>query len=201
MKIAFIVDEFPKLSETFILNQVTGLLDLGFDVSIFARLNPKEEKIHPDVDKYRLMGRVHYGKDIPENKIVRLCKAISLLVSNVHRNPFPILQSLNFFRYGREAFSMRLLYTIIPYLDANVIHCHFGFNGIFGSFLKKLGVKAPLITTFHGYDMSSFILSKGKDVYKDLFSYGDLFLPISEYWRKKLIDMNVNEEKISSHGY
>jgi colanic acid/amylovoran biosynthesis glycosyltransferase len=42
MKIGFIVSSFPSLSQTFILNQITGLLDLGHDVEIFARNNPNE---------------------------------------------------------------------------------------------------------------------------------------------------------------
>ncbi len=60
MKIAFIVNEFPKLSETFILNQITGLLDLGHDIEIFAKKKSKDNKIHSDVEKYRLMERVNY---------------------------------------------------------------------------------------------------------------------------------------------
>ena len=36
MKIAFVVQGFPHLSETFILNQITGLLDRGHAVDIFA---------------------------------------------------------------------------------------------------------------------------------------------------------------------
>ncbi len=37
MKIAFIVGGFPSISETFILNQITGLIDRGHDVEIFAK--------------------------------------------------------------------------------------------------------------------------------------------------------------------
>ena len=33
MRIAFIVGGFPLISETFILNQITGLMDLGHEVS------------------------------------------------------------------------------------------------------------------------------------------------------------------------
>ena len=51
MKIAFIVGAFPTLSETFIPNQITGLLDMGHDVEIFAQANPNEEKVHSDVKK------------------------------------------------------------------------------------------------------------------------------------------------------
>ena len=31
MNIAFIVSEFPRLSETFIMNQITGLIDRGHE--------------------------------------------------------------------------------------------------------------------------------------------------------------------------
>jgi hypothetical protein len=36
MKIAFIVSKFPALPETFIFDQVTGLIDAGCDVRVFA---------------------------------------------------------------------------------------------------------------------------------------------------------------------
>ena len=60
MKIAFIVGGFPSLSETFILNQITGLLDLGYEVEVFSDFDSKEKKVHSDVEKYKLMNRVHY---------------------------------------------------------------------------------------------------------------------------------------------
>ncbi len=44
MKIAFIVNDFPLLSETFILNQITGLIDRGHHVDIFA--TGKKKNIH-----------------------------------------------------------------------------------------------------------------------------------------------------------
>ena len=84
MKIAFIVSGFPTLSETFIINQITGLIDLGHDVEIFAEYNPNDKKIHPDVYKFKLMDRVHYF-NIPRNKIFRLLKAIYLFVFNFHK--------------------------------------------------------------------------------------------------------------------
>lgn len=41
MRIAFIVVSFPAVSETFVLNQITGLIDLGHTVEIFAGSCPK----------------------------------------------------------------------------------------------------------------------------------------------------------------
>jgi colanic acid/amylovoran biosynthesis glycosyltransferase len=36
MRVAVLVTEFPSVSETFILNQITGLIDRGHEVGIFA---------------------------------------------------------------------------------------------------------------------------------------------------------------------
>ena len=200
MKIAFIVGGFPTLSETFILNQITGLLDMGHDLEIFAEFNPKEKKVHPDIEKYQLMRRVHYF-NIPHNKIKRILKAIFLIIKNFHKAPLKILKSLNVFKYGKTALSLRLLYIVISFLDKkfDIIHCHFGPNGIIGAYLKEIGISGKLITTFHGYDMSVFIVNNSNNIYKKLFFKGDLFLPISNYWKRKLIRLGCNEKKIIVH--
>jgi colanic acid/amylovoran biosynthesis glycosyltransferase len=200
MKIAFIVSRFPALSETFILNQITGLLDMGHDVEIFAEHKSEDRKMHPDIEKYRLEERTYYS-NIPPNRFIRFLKAIYLVVVNFHRSPLKILKSLNIFNYGRSALSLRLFYRMTTFLNTNfdMIHCHFGPNGIIGVYLKKIGVKGKIVTTFHGYDMSAVISSEDGDVYKKLFLYGDLFLPISDYWGKKLKELSCDEKKIIVH--
>ncbi|GAI95314.1 unnamed protein product, partial [marine sediment metagenome] len=44
--------------------------------------------------------------------------------------------------------------------------------------------------------MSAYILSTNRDIYKKLFTKGDLFLPISEHWKEKLIRLGCDKEKI-----
>ena len=66
MKIAFLVRQFPSLSETFVLNQILGLIDLGHDVHIFADGSVKNIKIHDKYGKYDLSEKIHYY-GIPEN--------------------------------------------------------------------------------------------------------------------------------------
>lgn len=201
MKIAVIVSRFPTLSETFILNQITGLLDLGHDIEIFASLNPNEEKVHNDVKKYRLMERVHYLKDmIPRNKIARLFKAIHLIIINFHKSPLKIIKSLNVFKYRKRALSLWLLHFIIPFLnkDFDIIHCHFGTIGNIGVYLKQLGFKGKLVTMFHGCDIRLGI-EKGGGIYHQLFESGDCFLAISDYNYKNLISFGANPQKIIFH--
>src|SRR5688572_22042093 len=75
MKIAFLVYGFPNLSETFILNQITGLLDAGHDVHVHAWRSPVAEKVHDDVRRYRLLERTHY-RDIPGRYLARLAATV-----------------------------------------------------------------------------------------------------------------------------
>lgn len=203
MKIAFIVSSFPVISETFILNQITGLLDLGHDVEIFACNRSKESKVHSDVKKYSLMKKVCYI-NMPKNKVKRIIKAAYLILVNFYKDPLRILKSLNIFKCRREALPDRLLplYTTILFLGNNfdIIHCHFGPIGILGAFLKSIGVaRGKVVTSFYGYDISKYIMGKGKDVYNFLFEHGDVFVPICEYFKRRLIELGCNENKIIIH--
>jgi hypothetical protein len=56
----FIVDQFPALSETFVLDQITGLLDRGIDVQIFASSARNEANAHDAIAANELHRRAHY---------------------------------------------------------------------------------------------------------------------------------------------
>jgi colanic acid/amylovoran biosynthesis glycosyltransferase len=207
MKIACFVSRFPLLSETFILNQITGLIDRGHEVDIYAQRRSNEPKIHEDVKKYHLMRRTSYygetGGEMPANKIIRFLKGFFLFASHFHKNPGALLKSLNVFKFKRAAANLSILYTIIPFVgkgDYDVVHCHFGPNGNLGALLKDIGVFTGKVTTvFHGHDMTNYVLTHGKDVYDYLFRNGDLFLPVSERWKNELISWGCREDKIKVH--
>ena len=201
MKIAFIVNEFPSISQTFILNQITGLIDLGYDIEIFARESNNEKKIHSDIEKYNLMKRVHYFEKVSKNKIIRVLEAIYLIFKNFHIIALKkILNSLNVFRFGREALSLKLFYMIVPFLNKSfdIIQCHFGPNGNIGAFLKQLGIGGALVTMFHGYD-TRLGIERGSKIYRQLITHGDCFLAISDYNYRNLVRFGVDKEKIIFH--
>lgn len=60
LRVAYLVKTFPRLSETFILNEILGVEELGLELTIFSlrRLPPEAEPVHPDVAKVR--GPVRY---------------------------------------------------------------------------------------------------------------------------------------------
>src|SRR5689334_14577865 len=68
MRIATFVGHFPVISETFILRQITGLLDRGHEVDIYAQKRPDDSgPVHSAVHEYGLLDRVFYvDEQLPE---------------------------------------------------------------------------------------------------------------------------------------
>src|SRR3990170_118979 len=199
MRIAFIVSTFPKLSETFIMSQITGLLDMGHDVRVFSEYrNTREKKVHPDVIKYGLMDRISYFVT-PENRLKRAASASRLLAANFHKGPLDLLKSVNFFSLGKKALSLKVLHLLTPMIGSrfDIIHSHFGINGALAIYLKLMGVPGRYITTFHGYDVNSLPHQAAPGYYKDLFSHGDRFTSNTEYTRRRAVSLGCDEKKIT----
>src|SRR6266404_3313715 len=67
LRIAMFVGSFPVVSETFILRQITGLLDLGHALDIYADTRAEvEAPVHPEVGRYRLLERTTFMDMPPE---------------------------------------------------------------------------------------------------------------------------------------
>lgn len=207
MKIAFILYHWPVLSETFVLNQITGLLDRGHDVDVFAKSPGKQPIVHDAVEKYQLLERTFYYQTArqkpPANRIVRFFKAGGLLLTHFHQDPVLLLNALNVFKYRKKAALLILFYRVLPFLKADqydIVHCHFGPNGNFAVSLKELGaIKGKILTSFHGE--SSYALQQNKYLsdYSTLFEQGDAILPMSDKEKEDLIKLGCSAQKIVVH--
>jgi colanic acid/amylovoran biosynthesis glycosyltransferase len=199
MKIAFIVNEFPSLSQTFVLNQITGLLDRGHDVDIFAEKERGDIKSHEIVKRYNLLERTSYPLVIPRNIVRRFFHSLRYIYKLIKKNPGAILNSLNFFKYGRKAASLILLYQIIPFLEKgpyDIIHCQFGMLGHQALLVKRVAAgTTKLFTSFRGADASQYMQNR-PGVYDELFKEGDIFCPVSQSLKKRIIQEGCNEKKI-----
>lgn len=201
MRIAFLVSEFPTVSQTFVLNQIVGLLDLGHDVQIFASKPGGSVPIHDTYKKYDLSKRVQYCR-IPENKVLRIWKVLFLIVKYVPSNPRALFRLLNILRFEKRRGSLSLLLLSIQFLRKglfDVIHSQFGTHGLAAVSLNQiLPSKCKLVTSIRGYDVTVF-LKKHPGIYRTLFREGDLFLPVCEFLRERLIQEGCEEKKIVVH--
>ncbi len=78
MRIAVLVDHFPAFSETFILRQITGLIERGHQVDIFANRRGEMAAAHPEITEYKLLDRAFFP-DVPANKLRRVLRLFSVV--------------------------------------------------------------------------------------------------------------------------
>jgi colanic acid/amylovoran biosynthesis glycosyltransferase len=203
LKIAIVINSFPKLSETFVLNQITGLMDLGHSVDIYSRahpIRPIEKESHGDVIKYKLLNKTYYLDKISRSYLLRIFQGVLIIARNL-KNFVVVIRSLNIFKYGKDALTLNLLFRIEPFLGKSydIIQCHFGPSGNFGVILKEMGIGKRLVTMFHGYDIRLGIKNKG-EIYRELFLSGDCFLANSLYSYKNLLQFGANPRKVFHHS-
>lgn len=207
MKIAFLVWRFPVLSEAFILNQISGLIDRGHEVHIYP-LNGKPDnltKVHPVIEEYQLLKHTYYPPIRPNNYPWRILKGLGLLSTHLNQGSLSCLQLPKLLKYNHEFWSLKWLYRTIPCLENpnsyDIIHCQFGTLSTMGLLFRELEIlSGKLITTFRGIDISSYVQEKGKQVYDPLFAQGDFFLANCEFFRQKAIKLGCNPQRIIVHG-
>jgi colanic acid/amylovoran biosynthesis glycosyltransferase len=213
MRIARFLNCFPVISETFILQQITGLIDLGHEVEIYAERSEAARDIHPEVYRYDLLNRTTY-LDLPLEvgyyempvwpitgrtwfpnseqsipNIARILKASPKLVRGMLTNPRLTMEVLNPHEYGYRASSLSALYRLSSLSSCSnrydVLHANFGPVGENFRFARKLW-KAPLVVSFHGYDFSMWPHREGNAAYRKLFDEVDLITVNCEYASRKL---------------
>jgi colanic acid/amylovoran biosynthesis glycosyltransferase len=208
MRIAVIVTSFPSVSQTFVLGQITGLIDRGHEVDIYAAASEPEVggAEHAVVKEYGLVRRARYqpARAVNASRLRRLGAAVYVLARYWWRDPANAWRVVKGppERFG-FASRLALLNAGAPFAGRgryDALLCHFGPNGRRIARLRRAGlVRGKIATVFHGYDMSRYLLTAGPHAYERLFAEGDLFLPVSDFWRTRLIELGCPPDKIAVH--
>lgn len=53
VRVAYLVKRFPRLSETFVLNEILQVQRLGLEVVVYALEDPREALVHPEAERFR----------------------------------------------------------------------------------------------------------------------------------------------------
>ncbi len=203
VRVAFFLEAFPRVSETFILSQITGLIDRGIEVDIYAARPEPGTPTHPDVGRYDLLSRTHYHDRPPGHPARRHLRTLQLVAQRVSARPATAPKLLRLARRAPADTRLSPLYDThptAPHREYDIIHAHYGRLGTRAVMLRELGWMAgKIVTSFHAYDISSYVRVHGPDVYELLFSRGDLFLPISLYGQRKLLGLGCPRERLAVH--
>ena len=204
LRILFVVEHFPCLSETFVLNQITGLLDRGHQVEIYPLGLPSEGPIHSDVERYELMSHVWQKPAIPRGRLRRLVTAGGIIAGNLPRGGAKLLRMLNVPRYGRDAANLKLCFGGVSFLKSrsefDIVHCHFGINGVSALSWREADLwQGKLTVTFHAHEIAGFTDKAGRRYYRNLFNSDARLLPVSDYWCRKLIAWGADPDRVTVH--
>ncbi len=136
MRIGYILKIFPKLSETFILNEIIELKKKGHEVVIFSIYSSKEKIVHPDVKKFNLLDNVFY---LPNQEFLGFFPW-KYLTENLKEKILTISTARYFSKVAKG-------------LKLDILHAHF--NGITTQVAMLMSKKLhiPFTFTAHAFDI------------------------------------------------
>ena len=168
ISVLYFLNRFPLPSETFVIDQICGLMDRGVEISIISLIKGDYENMHEKVVEYGLDKKTVY---LSEQTNSKLASRISSLGTSIF-NP-KIIGLFNFFKYG--SVSKNLLLPLVEKKkerkNYDFIIAHFGTAGVTAMKMINANVlQGKLIPVFHGADISKKKnLEKYEADYKELF--------------------------------
>jgi colanic acid/amylovoran biosynthesis glycosyltransferase len=203
LRVGVVLGGFPNLSETFVLDQITGLLDRGHDLTIFAARPLGAPIRHEAVDAYRLLDRTRYyfsGWSTPRELGARSARAFARSPTATAARLFRSLDP----RRSRDPLTTLGTWPLAAaMLDGprfDVVLAHFGTNAALAQEVRDLGVfEAPLVSTFLGKDLSVQIRRAGAGYYRRLFERGEVMLSVSEHYKERLISLGCPADRVRVH--
>ena len=181
MRIGYILGQFPKLSETFILNEISELIRRGHDVYIFSLFNSKENIVQPEVEEYSLLERTYYPPSY-HKLCIELARFDRLLF---YRNR----RKINKFYCIAVA---RHFSKIAEKLDLDVLHAHFANESTFTAMLMSKLTGLSFTFTAHALDI---FIDPDVKALEERMENASAVIAISEY-NKKYLQSIYNNKKI-----
>ena len=205
MRIALLAWSFPVLSETFVVNLATGLIDRGHHVDLISLLPRPHDgsPMHPAVETYRLIERTRY----PDPRTLGLRRlrpaAVRWALQQTARSVGLFRQAAYCVRYGRRALSQNpallsaALASLPPY---DIVHCQFADLAFYAAMLRDSGCLQPrMVTSLRGFDISAYVQRHGPKAHELLFRSGDFFLSVCDYFRRRAIGLGCDPRRIETH--
>jgi colanic acid/amylovoran biosynthesis glycosyltransferase len=185
MRICFVVEAYPNVTETFVYEPVDWLKRAGHRVAVVAAVRDEL----PGGDGFRLVSRTLD----PRGR--RGAFALAL-----RKRPWAtagtVVRLLRMRRRRRFWFSFVVAGALLEEVRlADVVVAHFGPTGRLWLPVASLA-RRRFAVYFHGYDVGA-VLRRDPDAYADLFASGAALLTNSEYLKGRLMDAGAPEERVA----
>lgn len=201
-KLLFKIWIFPKISETFIVNQIIIAIKLGFDVSILVREICNEDiKSYQELfTRYDILDKIIIESiKLPASRLERVLDGCRILF----RKPKIIWYCLKIYWLEGKV-SLEYLFNLNFYSsfrNFDIIHVQYGTNKKPIDIFKRIGfLNSKFIVSFHGHDIHFPIngIIHNNNYYKNLFFSADYLICNTKYLREKLKYLGATDEKIET---
>lgn len=198
MNIAYLVYRFPCISEPFVMDQITGMLDRKHHVRIYAQAGPTGDPVHPQVAAYGLLARTRY---LPRTASTRVglakqaAKAVLAKPSLLARPGIARDESVAD-RIRTLARLHGFVWPRVPRFD--IVHCQFGCIARSHWAAKSIW-GSKLVVSFRGHDFSILPRLFGPGMYRQLFHEADAIMAVCDYAADRLIELGCPAEKLVTH--
>jgi len=202
LRVAIVVNFFPVVSETFVLNQAAGLIDRGHAVDLFALwgLSPPGPADHGVVARYGLRGRV-FDPGFPDNKLRRLAVAGGPLRRVLAARGPAGLGLLSPRAHGRRAANLRLLFEAAMFLGRpapDIVHCQFATLAPYALEHRRAGtLSGRIVTHLRGYDVTQEVDRIGREAYAAMFRGVDFAIANSRFLADRAISLGCREDRLA----
>lgn len=191
---------FPSFPETYVLWHISELVRSGQDVTLYAeRMDRTPEKVQPEVNELDLMSLVQSAPELGSARPVRVQRTLEAAARALVRCPTQLARVLPMLR-DAQGLGITQVIRHLGWLDVpaqhDVLHAYFGMQGRRVAMLRDTGaIKAPLVTSFLGFDVTLLHLKVPKDYYTRLFERAECLTVSSEYMRTNLLKLGAPESK------
>jgi colanic acid/amylovoran biosynthesis glycosyltransferase len=196
MRIAVVVSVFPTISETFVVNQITYLLDKGHEVTLLSYHKGSLAKVHQNITDYNLLKKCLYFKNPSKNSIRRYFQIFKLFYVSKIVN-WSVLFSV--FKNPNELWSLKLAFKSQWFLanKFDLIHIHFAPNARDIAFLKEKNIiSIPYFISFHGYDIQPNLIENYKKDYKEILSNASKLIVNTRYTESLVKQLETEKDII-----
>lgn len=186
MKIGYVVSNFPSLSESFVLDELVELLNLGVEIYVFSIHRPSDSIQHEEFREHDFLGRTFYFS-FDYKRLSEYSRSLFSLVPRM----WPLLPSTqsNLARKAGKIVVAGEFADVAKRLDLDLLHAHFDANAETAAYLSQI-LNIPFTFTKH----TPMYLS---DSLRKLCEKAAGIITISEFNRKALVQIGVDPRKIS----
>lgn len=195
MRAGYVLEVFPKLSESFILNEIVELLNLGVDIQIFSIFPSSERIYHDEVRRCGIFGRANY---FVKKGRMRLLKSLLFYGLRSWKQILyvePPLAKIAHMVYAGNFAECARKYNL------DLVHAHFasGPPAAVGMHLSRI-LKVPFGVTAHAADLYAGVYTSERYMklfyLKELLKKANYVITPSFYNKDYLNRVGISSDKI-----